>query len=445
MKRYLNLIILVAILGLALFLRVYKIDTNFYFTGELGKELLYTRSFAVANQLPLVGMSTSHEWLSYGPLYYWILIPLFNLFNGDPYLLFWLALVASALGMILNYLVFSKIINSKVALISTFLQAISPLMIWQTRLSKLHVFFWIFMPIFAYLLHLLWLGNKKWVFWIGIVFGVMFSFHFSQIPLIFVPLLLFVLKNKIYKLVDWFKFFLGVLLPNITLIWSDKNILAWLPYRVINYSTKDLAGTFKAFNEFFGKELFWNERFWFFSSVVTILLFAHYFFVNRKNILNNFTIFFISSSITAVLAANLLHGSPPVHYFLPIFTFIPLLFAIYLEKNLKYLLLLIPVFAYNMFSFNADVLFYKQIVKISPNIDMVPFAIQNGVASFIVKNASGDNFSIKRSGPYDYFPENYSQNYKYLIIYKGGRLVDTSSNVYTIVEDQETGNVNVQK
>src|SRR5688572_12289820 len=230
MKKISLLLVSVALV-IGFFLRVYNINTNYYFSGELGKELLYTRQFAITNTIPWVGMATSHPWLSYGPIYYWKMIPIFNLFKGDPFILFWTAIFIAISGLVLNYLVLKKIAGEKVAIISTIIQAISPLLIWQTRLSKLHVFFWVIIPIFTYLIYLLWNGKKKWVFWAGLVFGTLFSFHFSQIPLLGVVFLLFWIKRNIYKVSDWIKFTLGVSIPNITFIWQDKSLALWLPYR----------------------------------------------------------------------------------------------------------------------------------------------------------------------------------------------------------------------
>src|SRR5258706_11015621 len=110
------------------------------------------------------------------------MIPVFKLFNGNPYILFWSAFTVAILGLALNYFVIKRIANEKIAMLSTMIQAFSPLLIWQTRLSKLHVFFFLLMPVFTYLLFLLWQRENKWVFWAGLTFGILFSFHFSQIP-----------------------------------------------------------------------------------------------------------------------------------------------------------------------------------------------------------------------------------------------------------------------
>ena len=160
----------------AVILRVYKIFSNYYFTGELGKELLYVRDIISTNTIPLVGLTTSHEWLTYGPFYYWILTPLVKVFGGDPFILFWLALVVSILGIALTHLVFKKIVGERFAIILTFFVSLSPIWIWIARLSKLHTFFFILIPLSIYFLHRIWQKDIKKIFWLGTVFGLPTAF-----------------------------------------------------------------------------------------------------------------------------------------------------------------------------------------------------------------------------------------------------------------------------
>ena len=454
------MIIIVILLGT--FLRMFDIGSNYFFTGELGKELLYMRSFSLVHSLPLTGMATSHEWLYYGPVYYWIMIPFYNLFRGNPYILFWAALVVALIGLILNYFVFKKIAGEKIALISTAIQSFSPLLIWQTRLSKLHVFFYILTPLFTYLTYLLWNGKKKWVFWAGLTYGLMFSFHFSQIPILGVVILFFYLKRKIYRFFDWLKFAAGLLLANITLVIYDaghgftmtKDLILWIPYRILgfaglypknNLDAASSAGTLQSFIEYMGKNIFWDSRAWIIGSIIVFLVLIHFVITRRSRITKDFLTFYLVSSIGFVFLANLIHTAPPIHYFLPIFTLIPVLLAIYLGKTRFWLLILIAVVLINLFSFRVDPQFYGSADELISDIDLVPYSLQDSLTSFIVKDAKGKPFTIKRIGPYDYFPEEYSQNYKYLVLWKGGNLVDKSGLIYTIVEDVQRGEVYVQK
>lgn len=55
----------------------------------------------------------------------------------------------------------------------------------------------------------------------------------------------------------------------------------------------------------------------------------------------------------------------------------------------------------------------------------------------------GREFSLARVGPYDYFPESYDQNYKFLILQKGGRINQSVHLKYTIYD--EGGNVRITK
>ena len=432
MKKF-STILLAIILVIAVFLRVYGIGTNYYFSGELGKELLYMWKYVNANTLPLTGMATSHEWLSYGPFYYWLMIPVYKIFSGNPFILFWSALSVSFIGLALNWTVVKKIAEQKVAVISTLIATFSPLLIWQTRNSKLHVFFFILSPLLMYGLSKIWDGKIKWLFWTGLIFGLMFSFHFSQIPLIIVFIALFYIKKNLYKLKDWLLFGLGVLIPNISLIWQDKSLALWVPYRVINFVDKNPASTFQSLIEYFGRNMFWNSSIWIFGLVLSVLAFGLYVLQNRKKLTREFLPFYLVSTIAITVVANILHGAPPVHYFLPIFTTLPILFAVILE-NYKYWYLLVgAIFLVNLagyFSFEK------------PD-DYMPLYKQEAVTDFIIADSGGNPLSVKRIGPYDHFPENYAQNYMYLILWKGGNLVDSSSHVYTITELGE--NINVQK
>lgn len=431
MKKTNLLLIFIIILGF--FLRVYGIDKSFGFDGELGRELLYLRQLVISKKIPLVGLTTSHEWLSYGPIYYWFMLPIFVFLKGNPFILFWTAIVLSVFGLILNYLVIKKITNKKIALISTLIESLSPLLIWQTKLSKLHTFFFILNPVLMYLFYLLWQGNKKWVFWLGFTFGLMFSFHFSQIPLFGIVFVLFYIKRKFYNKSDWLKFTIGVTVPNFTFLLKDKDILLWIPYRVLNPLNKNFFGTFISFKEFFGRLLFWNNNFWFLGFLIFLLIFGHYLWYNKSRFKNDFLYFYLTLSIVLVIVANILHGQPPVHYFLPIFTVVPILYSIYLVKT-KWIFLILII----LFSLNFREYFNSRIVG-----GFVSYNKQIEVANFIVFDAQGKELSIKRVGSFDYFPENYSQNYKYLILWKGGNLIENSSNIYKIIENGE--NIEIQK
>lgn len=433
MKRYKDWIILFPILAAAYLLRVFNIGANFFVSGEIGSQLLYLRHYALTGKLPLVGLATSHEWLRFGPFYNWIALPFFELSAGDPSVVFWISMAASLIGLVITFFVVKKIINCKLALIVLLFEVFSPVLIWQTKASRFYFFIYPLMVAFMYFLYQLWKGEKKWVFWAGVLFGFSFSFHFSQLPMIGVVALLFWVKRKIYEPVDWGKFFVGLIIPNVTLLWTDRNLALWLPYRILNIATKDPGGTFNGLVEYFGRTLFGNHALWGLGLIIFVVAFVHYTWRNWRSVFKDFLPFYLISTISLVLIANVLHGGTPVHYFLPLFAVTPILFAIYIEK-FKYAYFLI--FLFSLLNLN----FY---VVPERSEDYVPYRKQIEAANFIVANSQGKPFSLTRVGPYDYFSENYSQGYQYLVLWKGGDLLEGSSNTYTIVE--QNNDVYVQK
>ena len=112
---------------IGIFLRINNISNDYYFTGESAKELLYAKHLIESNIFPTIGMATSHEWLYYGPIYYWILIPLVKIFNYNPFLLFWLSIAVSIAGIVVNYKLITKVANKSIAVYSTILISLSPI------------------------------------------------------------------------------------------------------------------------------------------------------------------------------------------------------------------------------------------------------------------------------------------------------------------------------
>jgi hypothetical protein len=433
------------------------IGTNYYFTGELGKELHYISQLISTGRFPLVGLATSHEWLTYGPAYYWIMIPVVKIFGFSPFILFWVALAVSVIGILITYFVFSKIVDAKFTAILAFFVSVSPLWIQLTRLSKLHTFFFILIPLVIYFLYKIWNKDKRYFFWLGLAFGFLFSFHYSQIPILGVLLLAFWIKRKGTKLGDYLKFAVGLILPNITILIYDaksgftmvKDLVMWIPYRILGFAglypknNLDIVtggSTISAFNEFLGRNLFWDGRFWVLGSIVFLILFVAFFMQNYKRFSKDFFVFYLISSTIVQFGALLVHTTPPVHYFLPVFLNFGLLFSFFVCKYWKrpsvkvftalIIVLIAVIDILNMPNEHAD------------DIDYIPLGIQEGVAKSIVRNAAGKPFVLTRVGPYDYYPETYDQNYQFLIMQDGGK-IDQSAKLKYIIYD--IGTVYIQK
>lgn len=80
--------------------------------------------------------------------------------------------------------------------------------------------------------------------------------------------------------------------------------------------------------------------------------------------------------------------------------------------------------------------FFGIINEHQKDTDYIPLKIQEAVAEDIVKDADGKSFSLGRVGLFDYFPENYDQNYQFLILSKGGKIDPLAKLKYTIYDKE---------
>ena len=125
------------ILLLGFFLRFYRIEEIMLFHGELGDNYLQIKNFIFQKKIPLIGPPTSHTWLFFGPLFYWIFGPILLLSGFDPRSGAYFSEIIGIFTVLLNFFMVSKLFNNKTALISSLLVAVSPIFIVMSRSSRL--------------------------------------------------------------------------------------------------------------------------------------------------------------------------------------------------------------------------------------------------------------------------------------------------------------------
>lgn len=451
--------VLLLTLLLGIFLRFYKINENFLIDGEIGDNLLQLKNFILTKQIPLLGPVTSHPWLYFGPLYYWIYGPILYISKFNPVSYAYFGAVGSSLIILLNFIVISKIINKQVALFSSFLISISPLLWFFSRLSRFFSFVPIFVYLFLLLLYGISMGEKKHVFLLGFILGCMFSFHYS--PIVLIPYLVSILifkKIRIRKK-DVFKFFSGLILPLLPILAYDSqhkfsmtlNLLLWIPYRVLGflgiYNKNTLSQTVikenaLSFISFFSQSIFPHPAERIGLGIIIILLIYAVFKIVKQN---TYSFLFIILWGLWGLAAIFIHGSPPSHYFVPILTFPIILVSFFLYdiwvKGIPGRMLIIISLAgltslNLMFYFSKDWIFqYKNSIYSYKNLTKI--------SESIIKDAHGQKFSLKRIGFNDQFSYNYAQNYIYLLWLYGNQPVKNANITYTIIETPESPNSNI--
>src|SRR3972149_12163590 len=113
MKKWKVLFFFIIITAIAL--RFFRIPQNLVFHGELGDNYLAIKNFWENGQIPLMGPPTSHPWLSFGPLFYWLFEPILILSNFNPVGMAYFIAATQVLLVIVNFFVIKKLFNKKIA------------------------------------------------------------------------------------------------------------------------------------------------------------------------------------------------------------------------------------------------------------------------------------------------------------------------------------------
>lgn len=177
--------ILIAILAVGAFLRLYKISEYMTFLGDEGRDVIIVRRFLTELHPPLIGAGTSVGNMYLGPLYYYMMAPALLLANFSPV---GPAIEIAILGVITIAFVWwagrewfpSTGSGPSVAgLVAAGLYAISPTVIWFSRSS------WNpnIMPFFALLsIYSIWKIYKhhefKWLIILGISLAFVLQSHY---------------------------------------------------------------------------------------------------------------------------------------------------------------------------------------------------------------------------------------------------------------------------
>lgn len=190
-------LLLLAIFILGLALRFWWFPGNIYFGFDQARDAFISQSIYLEQHLKILGPSAGTEGLYHGPLWWYLIGPLYLLGQGNPAApMFFISLV-NALGVFLIYYFCLKLFNFKTGFIAAFLYALS---FSQTQYamyfgnpSPAVIFIMIFYLGFATLLFLK--DNRGWIL-TGIGLGLSIQSEFFLIYLIVPCLLYFLLFRK---------------------------------------------------------------------------------------------------------------------------------------------------------------------------------------------------------------------------------------------------------
>jgi hypothetical protein len=359
-----------------------------------------------------------------------------------------------------NYLFVKYFFDKKVAILSSFLIAISPNFVEFTRSSR---FFYLTVLLFYPFFYFLFKSSKEkknYLFLSGVIFGVMLNFHLT--PLIYFPFIILVFfKHKtIFKFYDVSKFIIGLFISQIPLLIHDaknnfemlSNFLIWIPYRIAGFIGIYPKNTLnqQVFNENATSFLvFLNNSFVHNSKIAGLIvgfvfvLITIFYLINytKRKILN------IEMSLLGVLLLGYLaifvHGSPPNHYFLPLFP-IPIIllsqFIINRSKISSWVIIVIVMFVsiVNIDYYFSDKWFYRY--ENVSETNFIQYKSQVSITKKIVNKMSGSEYSLHRVGENDHFDGDFAQNYQYLLWLYGNEPVNDESCKIIIIEDENKVN-----
>lgn len=185
MKKHIPLILLILILLLAAFLRLYRISDYMTFLGDEGRDVLVAKHI-LEGDLTLLGPRASAGDFFLGPVYYYMIAPWLWLFQYDPV---GPAVMVALLGVAtvwLTYFVGKRFFNEKAGLFAAALYAVSPVIITYSRSSwNPNV-----LPFFALLLMYVTFKAiataRPWKYFLiaGFIMGVALQLHYLALFLI---------------------------------------------------------------------------------------------------------------------------------------------------------------------------------------------------------------------------------------------------------------------
>lgn len=190
-------IFLVLLIGVAIFLRTYRVDQLLWFFYDQGRDALVVWDFIKTGKLFLIGPTTGLEGIFRGPFYYYLISPAYFIGKGDP------ATAAAFLGILNAFgliLVFALAVNiSRFAgLIAVFLGAISFNWVrndrWLSNPSPIS-FFGPLTLLFLYLSS----KNSKYFIWVGLLLGLNFQMETSGTVFTLFAVIVWVIYQKIYR------------------------------------------------------------------------------------------------------------------------------------------------------------------------------------------------------------------------------------------------------
>lgn len=338
--------LIITILVIASFCRLYRISDYMEFLGDQGRDVVIVRDFLKNGNLFFIGPQTSIGNMYLGPFYYYLIAPALLLANYNPV---GPAIFVALLGVATAYLIYfvaKKWFNPKAAYIAAFLYAISPTAIKYSNFS------WNpnIMPFFALLF--IYLMTEKRYLWASIAFAMCLNSHYLALLLLPIAFIIW-LKNSPQKFIK--ETFLAIFIFILSLIpqflfdlrHQGQNIKALVTFFTQRETTvnlkayKSLPVIPSLFNQIntdllAGK----NVAFGIIISIILFIGIIHLFLKNRNQKIIYCVLWYLSGLVGLGLYKQHIYS----HYFGFLFPVVFILMAYFLSKIPKLLTIILLIF-----------------------------------------------------------------------------------------------------
>lgn len=217
-KKHQNFLLLILILFLALFFRSYHIVDRWNFDQDSDLFSWMVRDIVVNHHLRLIGQLTSAPGIFIGPLFYYLLVPFFLLFNMDPVGAVIPIIIIGIFSVFSYYWVFSKLFNRNIGLIGAFLQAVllSPVNFDRRIVPSTPTNLW--MVWYFYTVIEIARGNYSVLWVLGLLIAAIWHIHIALLPALLAVPVAVIVSKKLPNLKQVFYFFIVLFMGSIPLI-----------------------------------------------------------------------------------------------------------------------------------------------------------------------------------------------------------------------------------
>lgn len=179
MKEKLPLLLLISVLLVSAFLRLYRIGDYLTFLGDEGRDVLIAKEILEGN-FTLLGPRASAGDFFLGPVYYYMIAPFLWLFRFDPVGPAIMVALLSVVTTWLTYYVGKRWFSEKAGLAAAALYAVSPVVVTYSHSSWNPNVLPFFALLLIYLLFLAIEQQKGWKYFVGVgvLLGIALQLHY---------------------------------------------------------------------------------------------------------------------------------------------------------------------------------------------------------------------------------------------------------------------------